>query len=929
MTINYFHVAGFFELKLILNHFSCNISSESLHQLVAESDLSILSKEIALNSEIVLGLTKQEREEACRSCTSRKTIQKLQIIKTWKKKKAEHATYNDLIKDACEHQQIYVAKKVREILLKGMTFENETVGIYREHLFECYTENLRPSSSHQWPEFHHEFYVDQVFYTKKAKEIDIVPLKLENKTKEADAIPLKLENIFDEHAVKGISRKVILIEGVAGSGKTTLLWHICKQWALGKLFNQFSLMIHISLNNRALNEVKCLADVIPHLDQSLKHTVAEHIINTKGRNVCFILDGCDEAPDSLWEGFLGNFLRDTSMLPQCTFLLASRPSTKVHRYRIMRSREILLKGCVSDDVFKIILQNDTEKRERIDHLLEMNPNLRALCDLPINAIILIFIHEMVNEDNMPKTRTDLFNLMLCNFMVRHVRLRTEHEERSIRSLDSDLPSDVEHSLGKICLLAYNVSISSKREMTYNELRELGMEKPDENLGLLEITRDVTVYGPEDYYSFPHLSIQEFLAALHIKKMRNDSKWDENKEASAIKNFLNEDPLNPIITFHAGLTKLKNEKIRILLLKVADLENFTMFDHVTSKSNDTRRLILTLLNCMYECQDEDLAREFNPEEEFFFHKYLYPQIPKSERGYNYKAISFRCLTLYPSDCLSIGYFARFILQKKEKNLIFEITLAHCNINSLCIEAFSKEIKKVSEPVDSCIKLDLTGNFLSTTSSNRVISSLKTFLTEPPHVIDTLGLSVNVLDIPATLKSIIEALANGSSLKILNIEFYGFNYTHIHYLILLLRLDRLGGLHLSGSDLGCVMPLLSEAVRLSKQLHTLYLYHCNIDDEGLNSLAQAIKKSNSLIELDIMHNQKITVSGVHKFLETISICKLDRVCIDKYLFDKYNRILTHDINFLRKFLNIPELIVEFSWDERLMQSLTSIHPDVIQR
>ena len=157
--------------------------------------------------------------------------------------------YNDLIKDACEHQQINVAKKVREILLKakGMTFENKAVETYCEHLFECYTENLHPSSSHQWPEFHHEFYVDQVLYTKKPKEVDIVPLKL--------------ENIFDENADKGISKKVIFIEGVAGSGKTTLLWHICKQWALGKLFNKFTLMIHISLNNRALNEVKCLADI--------------------------------------------------------------------------------------------------------------------------------------------------------------------------------------------------------------------------------------------------------------------------------------------------------------------------------------------------------------------------------------------------------------------------------------------------------------------------------------------------------------------------------------------------------------------------------------------------------------------------------------------------------------------------------------------
>ena len=909
MTINYFHVAGFFELKLILNHFSCNISSESLHQLIAESDLSILSKEIALNSEIVLGLTKQEREEACRSCTSRKTIQKLQIIKTWKKKKTEHATYNDLIKDACEHQQINVAKKVREILLKGMTFENETVGIYREHLFECYTENLRPSSSHQWPEFHHEFYVDQVFYTKKAKEVDIVPLKLENKTKEADAIPLKLENIFDEHAVKGISRKVILIEGVAGSGKTTLLWHICKQWALGKLFNQFSLIIHISLNNRALNEVKCLADIIPYPDQSLKYTVAEHIINTKGRNVCFILDGCDEAPDSLWEGFLGSFLRDTSMLPQCTFLLASRPSTKVHRYRIMRSGEILLKGCVSDDVFNIILQNDTEKRERINHLLEMNPNLCALCDLPINAIILIFIHEMVNEDNMPKTRTDLFNLMLCNFMVRHVRLRTEHEERSIRSLDSDLPPDVEHSLRKICLLAYNISISSKREVTYNELRELGMEKPDENLGLLEITRDVTVYGPEDYYSFPHLSIQEFLAALHIKRMRNDSKWDENEEASAIENFLNEDPLNPIITFHAGLTKLKNRKIiQILSLKVVNSQI------ITSKSNDTRRLMLTFLNCIYEHQDEDESLVRESREHFLGAKPL---------GYEL-AISFPFLTLYPSDCLSIGSFARFILQKKERDIVlFEINMTGCNINSLCIEAFSKEIKKVSKPVNSCIKLDLQQNnnyFLSATS----ISSVKTLLTEPPHVIDALILRKNILDIPA-LKSIIEALASGSSLKNLDIEFCGINYVHIYYLILLLRLDRLEGLCLSG-NFGSVMPLLGEAARLSKRLHMLSLHQCNINDEGLDSLAQAIKRSSFLFRLDITCNPKITASGVHKFLETISDCTLQRLHIDEKLLNRKNKTLITSINIKRKAQKIPEL---GCWDLMHPTTVLYIEPSIAQR
>ena len=897
-------------MEIILDYFYNNASTKSLDSLITESEGSILAREIDLKKKIVLGLTELEREELCKGYGGNEMIKKSQIIEKWKEKKGKCATYRELIKDACKHQQIKVAEKVREI--SSLDMDSEVFDTYRSYLSEAYTEESHPSK-HQWPGIHHDSYVDQVLYKLNGAK--------ESEESQGHQVPLKLDEIFDE------TRRVILIEGVAGSGKTTLLWHVCKQWALGKLFNQFSLMIHISLNDPALKEVNDLADFIPYPDEPLQHAVAESIIKCKGRNVCFVLDGCDEAPNSLWNGFLKKFLQNKAMLPQCTILLTSRPSTRLKQHHIPHDK-VLLKGCISGDIFKIILQKNVEKRKRIERLLEMNPYLCALCDLPINAIILIFIHEMVNEENTPKTRTDLFNMLVCNFIVRHLQTRTKYEEKQIQNLDRDLPPDVKDTLNELCLLAFNASVSGKRKMSYHDLEEFGMKKPDESFGLLEIIHEKTVYGPGFYYSFPHLSIQEFLAALHIKRMRNDSKWDENKEASAIENFLNEDPLNPIITFHAGLTKLKNEKIRILLFKVADLEDFTRFEHVTSKSNDTRRLILTLLNCMYECQDENLAKEFNPRRNKFLQQYENTIVQKPEDRYKYKAISFAYLTLYPSDCLSIGYYARLILEKKEVDVIFQIDLTHCNINSLCIEAFSEEIKKVSEPVDPRIKLDLCRNFPSVTSSNRVISSVKTLLTQPPHIVDVLNLNGNVLDIPATLKSIIEALANGSSLKVLRIEDCGFNYTHIHYLILLLHIDRLEVLSLGGSNLGCAATLLSEAVRLSDQLQSLILHNCNIDDEGLNSLAQAIKESSFFIQLDISRNPKMTVSGVHKFLETIAICTLRIVHIDKILLDENNKTLIASINSIRKG---PKLYVDsYRDDEHLIRgTVVNIKPSVVQR
>ncbi len=101
--------------------------------------------------------------------------------------------------------------------------------------------------------------------------------------------PIQLEQIFND-----TSSKVVLIEGVAGSGKSTLLWHICKQWALGNLFKDFSLVIHTSLPNLE-HDVRNLEDIIPHPSERLRRSVADIITKYQGKGVCFLIDDCSEA----------------------------------------------------------------------------------------------------------------------------------------------------------------------------------------------------------------------------------------------------------------------------------------------------------------------------------------------------------------------------------------------------------------------------------------------------------------------------------------------------------------------------------------------------------------------------------------------------------------------------------------------------------
>ena len=867
---------------MISDHLFNDIPTENLDALVTENDLSVLAREIVFKDQEahIFGLTSQKREEICRGCTSWKKIPKPLIMIKWKMNKAtDYATYRNLFTDACKCQQVKVAKKVRELLLKTVSFENEAVKMFREDIIEIYKTKAHPSSD-QWPYFNHKCYVSQALY--KCKESKVTK-------------PIKLDEIFDGHTQSDSSKKVFIIEGVAGSGKTTLIWHICKQWALGELYKQFSLMIHIPLNSSALEEAKDLADFIPHFDHNMRGTVIAEIIRKKGKGVCFVFDGCDEVPICLWKKIDSIFLRNESGLSQSIFLLTSRPSA---RWNHIHQEKLLLKGCLTGDIFDKLLQDDKEKRERINRLLELNSNLCTLCDLPINAVILIFIHEKLNDDNMPVTRTDLFCLMLCNFIVRHLQTRTQHEETMIQDLESDLPPDIKHALTELCFLAFNASASSKKKMTYSELKKLGIGKPNENLGLLEITCERTVNGLESYYSFPHLSIQEFLAALYVKWMGNECTGDEDKEALAMKKILDEDPLNPILTFYAGLTKLKNQKIlNLLKIKSSKYDRIEMLIHANKISNDTRRWILASLNCIYECQDEGLVKLFNPVDDKLLTEVLISTQPIAtalDSSQLNRCLPFQYLTLYPSDCLSIGYYARLKSQNMKENTMLRLNLTDCCINGICIEALAGQMKKkLSFCKTPCISLVLSDPL----NTRRAITSIRTLLTGPYNLLESLSLSFDCNNTPAILTSIIEGLDNSSPLSSLKIFNSNINSSHIHYLILLIFVkSHLTGLHIRDGDLREVIPLLSEAVRIRGKINRLGLCNCNVNDKGLDCLAITASEISPFL-LDLKCNP-LSGPGVVALMSKIGSSShfdpIYQIHIDESLLDEKIKLFIDHIN-----------------------------------
>ena len=109
-------------------------------------------------------------------------------------------------------------------------------------------------------------------------------------------------------ALDNDGRLIVLFEGVAGSGKTTLSWYACREWAEERLLQQFHLLIHIPVSFPIVQEATCLQDLIPCDDSKLCEAIASAIVDRKGRGICFLLDGLDEAPASC--GFLNLFQKN-------------------------------------------------------------------------------------------------------------------------------------------------------------------------------------------------------------------------------------------------------------------------------------------------------------------------------------------------------------------------------------------------------------------------------------------------------------------------------------------------------------------------------------------------------------------------------------------------------------------------------------------
>ena len=142
-------------------------------------------------------------------------------------------------------------------------------------------------------------------------------------------------------------RKVILIQGEAAVGKTMLCMSIVEEWASGKLFQEFQLVLLLPLSSRNVASASSLSGLLNVLYADLKgdtcSKVAKYLTEKKSHyNVLLIADGWEELQASQCQegAFLHSLLFSSDIIPtsSMTVLITSRPGCcKVQMLNIMQS----------------------------------------------------------------------------------------------------------------------------------------------------------------------------------------------------------------------------------------------------------------------------------------------------------------------------------------------------------------------------------------------------------------------------------------------------------------------------------------------------------------------------------------------------------------------------------------------------------------
>ncbi|XP_063060821.1 NLR family CARD domain-containing protein 3-like [Engraulis encrasicolus] len=342
---------------------------------------------------------------------------------------------------------------------------------------------------------------------------------------------------------------IVLTKGVAGIGKTVSVQKFILDWAEGTSNQDVDFIFPLPFRELNLMKEKTisLVDLIRHFFSDVKDP---RVFTSLENRVMFIFDGLDECrlpldfrynpkccdvTESVPVDVLLTNLIKGKLLPSALLWITTRPAAanQIPRECVNQVTEIRgFNDPQKEEYFRKKL-NDKKMASRIIAHLKSCRSLFIMCHIPVFSWILATIVEKASDGSgsieIPRTLTQMY----IHFLIIQVRIKntkyTELEERD------------EEMIFKLGKLAFQQLERGNLIFYEGDLRECGIDVTEASVysGVCtQIFREEAGLYQGKVFSFVHLSIQEFLAALYvvlcfINGERNMSDQQQTSELSAL------------------------------------------------------------------------------------------------------------------------------------------------------------------------------------------------------------------------------------------------------------------------------------------------------------------------------------------------------------------------------------------------------------
>ena len=439
---------------------------------------------------------------------------------------------------------------------------DEAIGIYRSYLTSIYNTRSLPADD-KYPLQCVKHFVNltcaDVSKHLSRKEIEeswseIVQGKLNTFPRQRitmDQIASKVEGKFS---------KLVVIKGAPGGGKTTLSWELCRRWANGEVWTDYSLVVLLRLRDENVQEAVTLVDLFQCEDtDTSKNVVATIRQNHHGRGILFVLEGLDELPPSLRQkDSIFMKLITGRLLSSCTVLVTTRPWAVCDlpvtcSSRISQFIEIL--GFSSEQIQEYIdLMIKDGAPPELREYINSNPRISSAMYNPLHARIVIEVYkenyDKKSNSIFPNTTTELYTTYSQILIDRYLHKNLEIDWSGELS---ELPSSLQVHFDKLCQIAYNGITKEKQQLVFFEEDVVDAST---TLGFMNsvhpLYKSTKKSNSFPSYNFLHLTLQEFLAAFYV--------WKNNTPHEQLILFetkAHDGSYKMVLLFLAGLTKLND------------------------------------------------------------------------------------------------------------------------------------------------------------------------------------------------------------------------------------------------------------------------------------------------------------------------------------------------------------------------------------